>query len=144
MATQTLQAGLSIARAPEDRARMRGALGFALYKLGRYDEAIGELRNSYKTVQDPAVLHNLGIVYQSVGDLRNAVAIFTRTLADDPSNADGHLRLVKALVSMGNKPAAQNHVHQLERLSAVKPELLPTLKKTRGFLGEPDNNSPGR
>jgi tetratricopeptide (TPR) repeat protein len=138
-AVKTLEAGVRSGRDHSEVAQMRGLMGFALHRLGRYDEAVSELRGSYKVLKDPTVLHNLGVVYQSIGEHGKAARIFKTTLADDPGNADGHQRLVRALMATGKRDEARIHVDHLRRIAAVKPELMETLKATQRFVREPEN-----
>jgi type IV pilus assembly protein PilF len=97
-------------------------LGWAEYKLGRFDEAARHLRLAldYKEDYWPARL-NLGILAADRGDRDQAVAQFERVLAAAPgplAEAEARYRLAELYVAMGDKRSA---IAQLSKASDLQP-----------------------
>ena len=65
--------------AEPDNVAYRDSLGWALYRLGRYDEALVELRKAAEgEVVDGVILEHLGDVYLAVDQPRQAVEAWRR------------------------------------------------------------------
>lgn len=97
-------------------------LGWAEYKLGRFDEASQHLRLAldYKESYWPARL-NLGILAADQGDRDQAVEHFERVLEVQPgplAEAEARYRLAELYVSMGDKRSA---IAQLNKASDLRP-----------------------
>jgi len=112
----------------------RAQLGFALHKLGRNYEAIRELRLAHEQLPTPAILHNLGIAHQAVGNHRKAVELFRRALAGDPLNGDGHVRLIQSLLAAGQKPMAERALARIESLARTHEALKAAERAARALL----------
>lgn len=70
----------AVAAEPENAA-YRDSLGWALYRLGRYEEALQELeRASAKDVPDVVILDHLGDAYLAVGRIADARQAWQRAL----------------------------------------------------------------
>jgi len=116
------------------RTLARAQLGFALHRLGRNYEAIRELRFAYEQMPTPSILHNLGIAHQAVDNHPKAVDLFRRALAGDPLNADGHVRLVRSLLALGQKPLAEQALTRLESLARTHDSLKEAERASRALL----------
>ena len=95
-------------------------LGWAEYKLGRFDEAARNLSLAldYKDDYWPARL-NLGILAAERGDRDQAVAQFERVLAATPgplAEAEARYRLAELYVAMGDKRSAIAQLHKASDL----------------------------
>jgi tetratricopeptide (TPR) repeat protein len=65
------------------------SLGWALYRLGRYDEAVGHMERAAELMPvDPTVTDHLGDVYWPVGRQREAEFQWNRALSFDPEEKD--------------------------------------------------------
>jgi tetratricopeptide (TPR) repeat protein len=71
---------------PED-GFIRDSLGWAYFKLKRYDEAISNLEKAVQlTENDPTILEHLADVYAAKGDSSRAKLLYQRVLKIDPEN----------------------------------------------------------
>lgn len=68
--------------AAKARARRHYEQAEAYRKAGTYDKAIEEYQAAYKEVPKPGFLFDVGLVYEQMGDLRQAVAYYDRYLAE--------------------------------------------------------------
>jgi tetratricopeptide (TPR) repeat protein len=116
-AAEALQYAVNGLSSGRSRTLARAQLGFALHRLGRNYEAIRELRLAYEQMPTPTILHNLGIAHQAVDNHPKAADLFRRALAGDPLNGDGHVRLVRSLMALGQKPLAERVLSRLESLA---------------------------
>jgi len=116
------------------RTLARAQLGFALHRLGRNYEAIRELRFAYQQMPTPTILHNLGIAHQAVANHPKAIELFRRSLAGDPLNADGHVRLTQSLLAMGRKPLAEQALTRIEALARTHDTLKEAERRVRALL----------
>ncbi len=97
-------------------------VGWAEYKLGRFDEAARRLRLALDYREDywPARL-NLGILEAERGNRAQAVEHFERVL-ETPSGpfaeAEARYRLAELYLAMGNRPGA---IAQLNKASTLRP-----------------------
>lgn len=80
--------------AEPDNAAYRDSLGWALYRLGRFDEAVVELEKAAASDDpDGVILDHLGDAYQAAGESAKAVASWQRAVealkaADDDKQAE--------------------------------------------------------
>lgn len=78
------------------------SLGWAYYRLGRYEEAKGHLLKAAKLVGDDAVVHeHLGDVYSAIGDKNEAADAYRKALELDHENAAEIEEKLKKLVDDG-------------------------------------------
>jgi predicted negative regulator of RcsB-dependent stress response len=61
-------------------------MGWVLYRMGRYDEALDYLTRAYAAFPDPEVAAHLGEVLWVSGDTTNAVSVWQGGLQKDPDN----------------------------------------------------------
>ncbi|GEM_PF-306506 len=66
--------------AAPDNAAYRDSLGWVLYRLGRYQEAVKELEKAAEQEPDPVILDHLGDAYHAVGRTAEAVEAWRRAL----------------------------------------------------------------
>ncbi|HHB80905.1 MAG TPA: tetratricopeptide repeat protein, partial [Aliiroseovarius sp.] len=65
------------------------SLGWVLYRLGRYDEAVGPMERAVQlTPIDPVINDHLGDVYWAVGRTREAEFQWKRALSFDPEEKE--------------------------------------------------------
>ena len=113
----------------------RAALGEALFQLGRYAEAVRELRASVKASGNTSTLFGLASAYQGLNKHAAAIQVLTRALVDEPTHALGRFQLIRSLLALGQTERAQNAMAALESQSRGRPELAPIVKKARGLMG---------
>jgi tetratricopeptide (TPR) repeat protein len=70
----------------ERAARDHSDLGAALYKVGRYTDAIAEWQAGYALLPRPQFLLNIGSAHRRLHDPVKALAAFTRFLDEAPPN----------------------------------------------------------
>jgi tetratricopeptide (TPR) repeat protein len=76
-------------RLSPDSGYIVDSLGWALYRLGRYEEAVAPMeRAAHLTATDPVVNDHLGDVYWAVGRKREARFQWERALSFEPEQAD--------------------------------------------------------
>ena len=65
------------------------SLGWILYRLGRYPEAVGHMERAAELMPvDPIINDHLGDVYWSVGRIREAQFQWNRALSFEPEDVD--------------------------------------------------------
>ncbi|MEE2787909.1 MAG: tetratricopeptide repeat protein [Myxococcota bacterium] len=112
----------------------RAALGEALFQLGRYAEAIRELRASVKASGNTGTLFGLASAYQGLNKHSAAAQVLSRALADEPTNALGRVQYIRSLVALGQTERARGALSTLESQAKGRPELVPLVKKARGIV----------
>ena len=103
----------AVAERPDDGAFV-DSLGWGLYRLGRYDEAVAPMEKASLLMPvDPIVTDHLGDVYWSVGRTREAEFQWSRALSFKPTEKDAariRAKLEKGLDAVlaeeGAKPLA--------------------------------------
>ena len=133
-AAESLQRAVDGLPRGKKRTLARAQLGFALHRLGRNYEAIKELRMAYEKLPTPSILHNLGVAHQAVDNHPMAVDLFRRSLAGDPLNGNGHVRLVQSLLALGQKTIAEQALTRLESLARAHDSLKEAERTTRALL----------
>ena len=63
------------------------SMGWVMFRLQRYDEALKYLTRAYADFPDPEVAAHLGEVMWTVGDIAGAMAIWRAAYASDPDHA---------------------------------------------------------
>ena len=116
-AEQVLRAGLS--RAPSD-AGLRHALGLALVRLHRHDEALVEFRRAAQLSPGNT---RFGYVYavalNSAGKIKESIAELDRVLTVDPRDRDVLSALVAYHAAQGETILAKKYEVQLQSLPSV-------------------------
>ncbi|SIN74400.1 tetratricopeptide repeat protein [Vannielia litorea] len=95
-----------------DSGHITDSLGWVLYRLGRYDEAVGHMERAAELLPvDPIVNDHLGDVYWAVGRQLEARFQWKRALSFDPEESDAlrirrklELGLDRVLAEEGAKP----------------------------------------
>jgi tetratricopeptide (TPR) repeat protein len=96
------------------------ALGCALMRLKRYDEAIPHFEQALATRPDFAEAHgNLGAALQGLGRQKEAIVHFQRAITLQPSIAEPYNNLGKALRAFGRYTDAADH---FRKAIAIRPE----------------------
>jgi tetratricopeptide (TPR) repeat protein len=72
----------------EDLARAHSLLGEAAYAEARYADALREFRAAYALDARPALLYNVAMCHERIGDLPAAIDGFERYLAADSTISD--------------------------------------------------------
>ncbi|AHE99335.1 hypothetical protein THITH_14800 [Thioalkalivibrio paradoxus ARh 1] len=83
-----------IVRAYEQRpddAAVVDSYGWVLYRLGRLDEALVQLRRAYRLMQDGEIASNLAVVLWELGERDESMAVIEEALERDPD----HERLLR-------------------------------------------------
>lgn len=81
-----------LARRP-DEDRFWWLKGLALYRLGRVEDALLAAENYLQQhPEDPAAYFNLGLMYEELGELKQATEFYSLALELDPGYADAYLR----------------------------------------------------
>jgi tetratricopeptide (TPR) repeat protein len=65
-------------------------MGWVLYRLGRYDEAIGYLTRAHKLLPDDEIAAHLGEVLWVSGNHKEADQVWQRALKDTPDSEHIH------------------------------------------------------
>jgi TPR repeat protein len=118
---------------------------YALLGQGRGDEALKRLRCFLELVERvlPAdhpealqLVYFTGNVYRMAGSHKDALRMFERYAAaelkagaDEPSRADGLMRLLDAQLELGKKKDAERTAAEVERLTGRRPGLDPALNE---------------
>jgi tetratricopeptide (TPR) repeat protein len=83
-------------------------LGSALKSLGRYDDALGHLREAARQYpRDRVVRNQLGRVLFLKRQFADAIGEFTQVLSIDPEDLQAHYNLMLCYQGMGNAAAAE-------------------------------------
>jgi len=78
----------AVAARPKD-GYVTDSLGWVLYRLGRYEEAVGYMETAAELMPvDPIINDHLGDVYWAVGRKREAEFQWSRAMSFDPDEAD--------------------------------------------------------
>lgn len=83
--------------------------GDALYRAGKFEEAILKLRESYRLSQNPVLLYNIGYIEEQAGHEDRALFYYKKFLTDAPKGAprlDEAMDRVAALEKEGVKASA--------------------------------------
>jgi serine/threonine-protein kinase len=98
-----------------------------LSRLGRFDEAITSLKKvQMLSPQSLSVNQNLAIANYCAGKNGDFLATARELVRIQPTLANAHLTLAKALLANGNPELAQQASNEAERLSVDEPQLLQT------------------
>lgn len=94
--------------------------GITLKSLGKYDDALEELKKSLEIKISPEVYLSLGEVYFNKGVIDLAIKNFEESLLLEPSSAEGHFLLGFAL---GEKGKIKESVEEVKKAIALNPAL---------------------
>jgi tetratricopeptide (TPR) repeat protein len=62
------------------------SLAWAQYKLGRYDEALANIRRAFAAFPDPEVASHMGEILWAMGRREEALAVWERALEEAPND----------------------------------------------------------
>jgi tetratricopeptide (TPR) repeat protein len=97
------------------------ALGLELLRLGRFDEAIGELEQARViNPKDSRVYHTFGLVLFQQKKYGLAATVFAAALQLNPSDAEAQLMRGAALIEIGHLDEAEAALLNADQLSAHK------------------------
>ena len=114
----------SVVLLPVNEARIANSLGYALWKLGRLDEAIVQYERAASLEPTLAISHiNLGGVLQEGGRLDEAIAHCKLAIKIDPNCAPAHNNLGAAMLKRDMLPQAIWHFQQA---LALRPDVADT------------------
>jgi tetratricopeptide (TPR) repeat protein len=106
-AEQVLRRALSV---DPTLAKTHFFLGTVLKNVGRYDDALGALREAARQYpRDRVVLNQLGRVLFLKREFADAVATFTRVLAIDPEDVQAHYNLMLCYQGLGDASSVERH-----------------------------------
>jgi Flp pilus assembly protein TadD len=119
-------------------AGIHHALGLALVRLKRLDEALVELRRATQLAPDqPRYSYVYGVALHSVGSKSEGLAVLKESLARHPSDRD----VLRALVSFsrenGDAAAALEYAQQLARITPSDPSMARLIKDLQRQIKEP-------
>ncbi len=117
-----------VAKSPR-KARAHYALGFARWRTGHVDDAMGEYRETIRLdPTDANARTNLGLAYEAKGLLDDAVSEYRQAIQVNPAHATAHQNLGLAYAAGGHLKAAI-----LEYREAIR--LVPGLAASHDALG---------
>ena len=100
-------------------ADARHLLGLVALQSGNYELAADQILRAIRLKSGVAVFHsNLGVAYQSLKKLDEAIACFRRAIKLAPNHAEAHNNLANALREQGKVPEA---IASWRRAVALKP-----------------------
>jgi Flp pilus assembly protein TadD len=128
----------AIAASPQD-AGLHHALGLALTRLKRREEALGELRRAAEL--DPgqaryAYVYAVGL--HSAGHVDDAMAVLKVSLARHPGDRDTLLALMSFSRDAGNFATALDYAEQLARVVPGEPGLSGLIETLRRQIKSPN------
>jgi serine/threonine protein kinase len=107
-------------------------LGFALNKLGRYEEAITELTTGIKLGTVPVVLHrmldSLGFAKSNLKQFGGAIEDYTRALTLNPENPRVFLHRAEARAQLGVPDQEDQAYVDVTQALALDPSYVPALR----------------
>ncbi|MBN9693797.1 MAG: tetratricopeptide repeat protein [Verrucomicrobia bacterium] len=97
-----------------DFLRAQKNLGFALLRLGRYEEAVGPLTRAAELGgSDGKLFGLLGFAHLSLGQNASAESAYKMSLLYEPNNVEFKLGLVKSALALGNYDLALSLLEEL-------------------------------
>lgn len=125
--------------------RPRGALGTAMQRLGRIEEAEVQFRLVLRAdTRDAHVLDGLGRLLFETDRLPEAVTLFTRLAATSPEAFEGHFNLGVTLLSLGRREAARAALSRARELDPAHEAAAFFLQVAEGEGGEGPERMPAR
>jgi tetratricopeptide (TPR) repeat protein len=120
-------------------------IGYALMKLGRFEEAVTEYNKALsETPNDPDVLNELGYSLMQTGKLDEAIKCFTEVIRLTPDSIQAHCYLGGVLVQKGKINEAITHLEDALRLKPDWVELMDTLGRILAASKEPTIRNPDK
>lgn len=115
-----------------DLALAHERLAYALRKQGKVDEAIAAFTKSLDIAKSPEAYNERGTAYFIKGQLGDAVADFSRAIAEDPNSGDAFNNRAWAYYTTGR---AQEALADADRATTLSPEKA-YVWDTRGHIEE--------
>jgi tetratricopeptide (TPR) repeat protein len=128
----------AIAASPRD-AGLHHALGLALTRLKRSDDALEELRRAAELDPDRArYVYVYGVGLHSAGRAGDAMAVLEENLARHPADRDTLLALVTFNRDAGDIVSALGYAEQLNRIVPADPNVTRLIQDLRNRAKKPD------
>ena len=128
----------AIAAAPQD-AGVHHALGLALVRLKRLDEALGELRRAAELAPDQArYAYVYAVALHSAGRSSEAMTVLKESLARHPDDRDSLLALISFSREAGDVGTALEYAEQLARIAPADPNISGLIQDLRRQVKKPD------
>ncbi len=97
-----------------------GGLAAALYRAGRFREAVARMRQRVRLQPDvPGFHHDLGLALSRLDEVGDAITAFERALALAPGFVAAHVDLADLLFRRGSTVAAEPHYRRAIELDAT-------------------------
>ncbi len=123
----------ALRQAPSDPYALYN-LALANYQKGEYREALRWFTQGERTVVgDAGFCSGAGNACRKLGDLKGAIAHYTKAIAIESSDADGHFLLGTTLAEAGNRKAAVAQMREALRLKPDFQEAKDSLDKLGGL-----------
>ncbi len=85
----------------------------------RLDEALGQLTQASQfAASDPSLMLQLGLCYESKGDLNDSVGPLEKAVRGDPDSVPAHVALARVYFRLGRKTQGQDEKKTIARLEA--------------------------
>jgi tetratricopeptide (TPR) repeat protein len=115
------------------------ALGLALTRLKRPDDALEELRRAAELDPERArYVYVYGVGLHSAGRARDAMAVLRENLTRHPADRDTLLALVTFNRDAGDFATALQYAEQLARIAPGNPNLAALMESLRRQIEKPD------
>lgn len=133
----------------DQRRRARWELISLLGKVGRRNEAVGELMQLYANAPaDPKIRSRVGFLLLHYGAASEASQVFHDLARDMPQDAQAHHGLADAYFALGDFVAARHEYQRVSRLAPKDPEISSEVELTNAVIdidpGLPDITSAER
>jgi tetratricopeptide (TPR) repeat protein len=123
----------------ENNAAVHNHLGYALYKLGRTDEAIEHYYQALRINPSSAIIqNNLGIALESQGKADEAISHYIAATQIRPNFPDGYYNTAHLLASKGKLSEAADYYRQALKFNPDFAEAHNYLALALKFQGRPD------
>ena len=120
-------------------ASLHHALGLALVRQKRYDEALDELRKAAESDPgQPRFAYVYGVALHSAGRPVEALAVLKSILARRPNDQDTLMAIVSFSRDAGDFETALTYAEQLARMTPTDPNLAGLLEDLRRKAKKPD------
>ena len=127
------------ARAPgakELAGSIAATIGVAAYRTKRYPEAVNWLQQASKDSKNPAVLLNLAVSLQAVGNHERAAQILQALVQKQPLNVDVAIQLMVSLARTKKIDVARQVGSRFLAVAKNKPQLAASVDRMRKIMTE--------
>ncbi len=124
----------ALVNSPQDSG-LHFALGLALVRLKKSDEALAELRRATELAPDqPRYAYVYAVGLHSVGRREDAILVLKENLARHPFNRDTLVALINYNRDAGNTAAALEYAERLARVLPMDKEVARIIQNLKGQL----------